>query len=98
MPKDLTALLDTYLADGAVGASLAYSTRATPTALTAGPSDRRHVTPVTPDQLFKIGSCTKTFVAAALVKLAETGKLDLGAPISLWFPDLPGAKDIRCAS
>ncbi|TGV74215.1 class A beta-lactamase-related serine hydrolase, partial [Mesorhizobium sp. M2D.F.Ca.ET.145.01.1.1] len=84
-----------YLADGAVGASLAYARNGeTPTALTAGLADRAHGTPVNSDQLFKIGSCTKTFVAAALVKLTETGKLDLGAPISSWFADLPGAKDI----
>src|SRR5690242_4715304 len=77
MPKDLISLLDSYLADGAVGASLAYSTGAAPTAVTAGLADRQSGIPVTPDRLFKIGSCTKTFVAAALVKLAETGKLDL---------------------
>ncbi len=95
MHEKLNALLDTYLADGAVGASLAYAVgEAAPTALAAGLSDREHATPVKPDQLFKIGSCTKTYVAAALVKLGQTGKLDLGAPISEWFPDLPGAKDI----
>ena len=69
MTKNLTSLLDSYLADGAVGASLAYSTGATPTALTAGLTDRKHGTSVTSDQLFKIGSCTKTFVAAALYAL-----------------------------
>ncbi|MBZ9675678.1 serine hydrolase domain-containing protein [Mesorhizobium sp. ES1-1] len=94
MPKDLTSLLDAYIADGAVGASLAYSTGATPTAIAAGLADRDDGVPVTPDRLFKIGSCTKTFVAAALVKLAESGKLDLGAPISSWFADLPGAGGI----
>jgi D-alanyl-D-alanine carboxypeptidase len=95
MTKDLTTLLDSYLADGAVGASLAFAVKGdAPTALTAGVSDRDSGAPVTPDQLFKIGSCTKTFVAAALVKLAETGRLDLAAPIASWFPDLPGAQDI----
>ncbi|WP_246671618.1 serine hydrolase domain-containing protein [Mesorhizobium sp. B2-4-12] len=95
MRENLTALLNRYLADGAVGASLAYALAGTaPTALAAGLADRQHNVAVAPNQLFKIGSCTKTFVAAALVKLAETGKLDLGAPIAAWFPDLPGAKDI----
>ncbi|RUY86016.1 class A beta-lactamase-related serine hydrolase, partial [Mesorhizobium sp. M7A.F.Ca.CA.001.10.2.1] len=94
MREDLNALLKTYLTDGAVGASLAYSTGAAPTALTAGLADREHGIAVSPDRLFKIGSCTKTFVAAALVKLAQDGKLDLGAPIASWFPDLPGAEDI----
>lgn len=93
--EDLKSLLDAYLADGAVGASLAYAKGgAAPTAITAGLADRQHDVAVAPDRLFKIGSCTKTFVAAALVKLAENGKVDLAAPISFWFPDLPGASDI----
>jgi D-alanyl-D-alanine carboxypeptidase len=93
--EDLKSLLDAYLADGAVGASLAYAkSEAAPTAVTAGLADRQHGAAVLPDRLFKIGSCTKTFVAAALIKLAENGKLDLTAPISFWFPDLPGAAEI----
>lgn len=94
MREDLNAFLKAYLTDGAVGASLAYSTGAAPTAITVGLADREHGVAVSPDRLFKIGSCTKTFVAAALVKLAQDGKLELGAPIASWFPDLPGAKDI----
>ncbi|MET2825649.1 serine hydrolase domain-containing protein [Mesorhizobium shangrilense] len=95
MLKDLNTLLDRYLADGAVGASLAYAKGgSTPVAVTAGFADREQGVAVLPDRLFKIGSCTKTFVAAALVKLAQDGKLDLSAPISGWFPDLPGAPNI----
>jgi len=88
-------LLADYIARGAVGASMAYAMTDTPTkTATVGVADRVENTPVTPDRLFKIGSCTKTFVAAALVRLAEDGNVDLGAPISKWFPDLPGADGI----
>ncbi|MBN9269841.1 MAG: serine hydrolase, partial [Mesorhizobium sp.] len=74
----LKSILDTYLADGAVGASLAYVRGdAEPVALAAGLSDRATGAPVSTSQLFKIGSCTKTFVAAALVKLGELGRIDL---------------------
>ncbi len=91
----LKSILDTYLADGAVGASLAYVRGdAEPVALAAGLSDRATGAPVSTSQLFKIGSCTKTFVAAALVKLGELGRIDLGEPVSRWFPDLPGAEAI----
>lgn len=38
--------------------------------------------PVTPDMLFRLGSTTKMFTAAALVQLAEQGKLKLDEPIS----------------
>jgi CubicO group peptidase (beta-lactamase class C family) len=38
-------------------------------------------TPITPDTLFRLGSTTKMFTAAALVTLAAQGKLKLDAPI-----------------
>jgi len=37
--------------------------------------------PVTPEMLFRMGSTTKMFTAAALVTLAERGKIKLNAPI-----------------
>jgi CubicO group peptidase (beta-lactamase class C family) len=37
--------------------------------------------PITPDTLFRLGSTTKMFTAAALVQLAEEGKLKLDAPL-----------------
>ncbi len=43
---------------------------------------------VTPDTLFQIGSVTKTFTAAAIVTLAETGRLKLDAPIGSYINGL----------
>src|SRR5687767_980787 len=37
--------------------------------------------PVRPEMLFRLGSTTKMFTAAALVALAEQGKVDLNAPV-----------------
>ena len=37
--------------------------------------------PVRPNMLFRLGSTTKMFTAAALVALAEQGKVDLNAPV-----------------
>jgi len=92
---ELGRLLADHIDQGAVGASLAFAVAGGPTeVVTAGVADRCDGTAVTPDRLFKIGSCTKTFVVAALVRLAEDGKINLGAPISHWFPDLPGAERI----
>jgi CubicO group peptidase (beta-lactamase class C family) len=45
--------------------------------------------PATPDTLFRLGSTTKMFTAAALVSLAEDGKLKLDAPIGEYVKDLP---------
>jgi CubicO group peptidase (beta-lactamase class C family) len=45
--------------------------------------------PVTPDHLFRVGSTTKMFVGAALVKLAEDGKLKLDEPVGKIIDGLP---------
>ncbi len=47
-----------------------------------------------PSHLFKIGSVTKSFVAATLMRLAEDGAVSLDAPIAAWFPQLPYADRI----
>lgn len=92
---ELRNLLGSYINEGAVGVSLAFSKGDGETVtLTSGLGDRARGMPVSPTQLFKIGSCTKTFTVAALMKLAESGAVDLGSPISRWFPDLPGATTI----
>lgn len=93
---DLTQLLDGFIARGIVGASLAVSgaTR-TPLVLAAGLADRASGAPVTPDRLFKIGSCTKTFVAATLMSLVQEGAVALTTPVARWFPDLPFSERIR---
>lgn len=44
---------------------------------------------VTPDTLFRMGSTTKMFTAAALVSLAEAGKLKLNEPIGNYLKNLP---------
>jgi CubicO group peptidase (beta-lactamase class C family) len=45
--------------------------------------------PVTPDTLFRMGSTTKMFTAAALVALADAGKIKLDAPIGSYVKNLP---------
>jgi CubicO group peptidase (beta-lactamase class C family) len=53
-----------------------------------GVADRASGRPVTADTLFRIGSITKSFVALALVKLAEQGRVDLNARVSDLAPEL----------
>jgi CubicO group peptidase (beta-lactamase class C family) len=49
--------------------------------------------PLSPDQSFRIGSVTKQFAAAGLLKLIEAGKVGLDDPLSKFLPDFPnGAK------
>lgn len=93
--QKIDLILADYLAKGAVGVSLAYAIDGSPiNAIAAGIADRRDLSPVGTGRLFKIGSCTKTFVVAALLKLLEDKRIDLATPISRWFPDVPGSDGI----
>lgn len=47
----------------------------------SGSANLETVAPVTPDSVFRIGSLTKQFTAAAALKLAEQGRLNLDAPV-----------------
>lgn len=54
-----------------------------------GVSNVETAQPVAPEMLFRIGSMTKMYTAAALVSLAEEGKIDLNAPIGKYLEGLP---------
>lgn len=53
--------------------------------------------PVTPDTLFRIASTTKLLVGTAILRLVESGTLDLDAPVSAYLPwfhfSQPGMED-----
>ncbi len=51
-----------------------------------GARDPQKNLPATPDTLYGIGSVTKSFVAIAVLQLAEQGKLKLDDPVSLHVP------------
>jgi CubicO group peptidase (beta-lactamase class C family) len=53
-----------------------------------GVADQASGRPVTADTLFRVGSITKSFVALALVQLAEQGRVDLNARVSDLAPEL----------
>lgn len=44
--------------------------------------------PLSPDQPFRLGSITKTFVAATVLRLVEQGLIELGAPVSQYLPQV----------
>jgi CubicO group peptidase (beta-lactamase class C family) len=54
--------------------------------------DRAYGDSIGPDTSFWIASLAKQFVAAAVMRAAERGKLDLGDPITRFFPDAPADK------
>ncbi len=54
-----------------------------------GMADMELDVPLKTDHVFRIGSVTKQFTAAAILKLAEQGKLDLQDEITKFIPDYP---------
>ncbi|MBA2292547.1 MAG: beta-lactamase family protein [Gemmatimonadales bacterium] len=57
--------------------------------------DARTGVPATPAMRYAIGSVSKQFTAAAVLLLAEDGKLSLDDPVSRWFPALTRASDVN---
>ncbi|RZA32662.1 MAG: serine hydrolase [Lysobacteraceae bacterium] len=50
--------------------------------------------PLSPDQVFRLGSITKQFAAAGVLKLAEDGKLSLDDPLTRFVPGYPGGDKV----
>ena len=59
-----------------------------------GLRDREKKLPVEVGTHFEIGSITKQFTAAAILRLHEAGKLDLDAALATWLPDAPHAGEV----
>jgi CubicO group peptidase (beta-lactamase class C family) len=57
-----------------------------------GQADREKGIPVRPDSVFNLGSITKPFTAAAILRLQELGKLRTSDPISRFFDGVPEDK------
>ena len=58
-----------------------------------GLADLETGTPVTPDTNFRLASVSKQFTAAAILLLAQDGKLSLDDPVRRWLPSLPASDD-----
>ena len=56
-----------------------------------GLADREWNVPNAPDTRFRLGSLTKQFTAAAILQLAEQGRLSIDDPISKFYADAPAA-------
>lgn len=54
---------------------------------TFGVTSVDHPLPVDADTYFQIGSITKTYTGATIMRLVETGLLDLEAPVRTYLPD-----------
>lgn len=54
-----------------------------------GSADLEHITPIGPGTVFEAGSVSKQFTAAAILLLAEDGKLKLDDDVRKYVPELP---------
>ena len=77
-------------APGAVGMSVAVARGETLVyAKTHGFADLEFAVNANEETMFRIGSITKQFTAAAILKLAERGKLSIDDPLTRFLPDYP---------
>lgn len=59
-----------------------------------GYASLEHGVRITPATKFRIGSITKQFTAAAILRLQEQGKLSVGDRLSRFLPDFPRAEEV----
>ncbi|WP_336487473.1 serine hydrolase [Methylobacterium nigriterrae] len=85
------ALLKPYLDAGLFSGAILMAHRGRPVFRRAyGLANREWGVANTPETRFRVGSITKQFTAAAILKLAEAGKLNLDDPIRRFYPEAPG--------
>ena len=92
IPAELDALLREQEQQGFAGSVLVALERATLVDQACGLAARETATPNTTDTVFDIGSLTKQFTAAAILRLDQAGKLRVTDTIASLFHDVPGDK------
>jgi len=81
--------------EGIAGVSVAVMSHGQPVLVRAyGLADVLEQEPMQAEHVFRIGSITKTFTAAAILRLEAQGQLALEDPITQYVPELTGANDV----
>ena len=82
-------LAKSYPADGPGAAVIVTENGKTVYAAGRGLADIERKIPIEPSTIFRLGSITKQFTAAAVLRLADQGKLSLDDPLSKFIPAYP---------
>ncbi len=92
LQRDLNVYLETRGAKehlSSLSLSLSLSKSQPIMNVTAGTTKYRAGAPVTPANLYQIGSNTKAFTAVAVLRLEAQGRLSIDAPIGRYLPQYP---------
>jgi CubicO group peptidase (beta-lactamase class C family) len=92
---DAAQALDRATSAGGPGAAVLISQGGRTIVRSArGMADIELLAPLSPDNVFRMASVTKTFTAAMVLKLAEQGRLSLDDPLARYVPDIPNGEQI----
>ena len=90
--KDAEAMVAPFTEAGIFSGSVLVAVEGKPVFRKAyGLANREWNVSNTPDTKFRLGSITKQFTAAAILQLAEQGKLSIDDPVSKYYPSAPAA-------
>jgi D-alanyl-D-alanine carboxypeptidase len=87
-PSNLQPQLDAVVSAGSPGVISLVNDGHTVTARAAGVADLRSKRPLRPDDRFRAGSITKSFVSVVALQLAHEGKLKLSDTVEHWLPGI----------